>query len=185
MASIASAQSRAIDNGLFDNLGSSRNIFEDLKPANLAEKLAAKVVLKMQENLNASKSNGSGALSNSIEISNTSFENNVFKVDIKIAYYGQFVNKGVAGTISGSSKAGYKFKTNNPSPAMLASLAKGQKKAGKKIRNNKKNIGDYDKKNQRTSLASSWGAAVNIKKYGIAATEFIDKAISDVRKEIS
>jgi hypothetical protein len=183
MKSISQSQAEALSNGFLSTEGAGKG---DFKPAKLLSQvllIAGSIVKEAQVNLNKTNSNASGALSDSLDISDPTQEGSVFKCEIKMQYYGQFVNKGVKGVKSGSSNAGYSFKNLGVSKAFITSLESSRSKAGAKITstNTSKTISQNEKKNAKVSeVSSAWGAAINIKKFGIKPTGFIDKAVNTI-----
>lgn len=140
--------------------------------------LAGELIDDSQANLIADNSNASGGLSKSIVLSEPTEQGSILSVDILMAEHGQYINKGVRGTKSGAGL--YKFKSEFPSSKMLASLQRGKIRAKKSTRNTnaKKSTSANEKKNANVSqVSSAWGAARNIKMYGIKPTGFMDKAI--------
>ena len=148
--------------------------------------IAGELADDSQKNLNESNSNASGGLSKSLVLDEPVESGGVVSVNLMMNDYGNFINKGVKGTKSGSSTAGYSYKTENPSPKMLANLQRGKIKSKRKIRNTNANktVSKSELKNIATSKAAVWGAAVNIKRYGIKPTGFLDKAIATAEKKI-
>ena len=187
MKSISQSQAEAVSSGLLSTQGANK---VDFKPAKLLSQvllIAGSIVKEAQVNLNKTNSNASGVLSDSLDISDPTQEGSVFKCEIKMQYYGQFVNKGVKGVKSGSSNAGYSFKNLGVSKAFITSLERGKEKAGAKIRNTNtsKTISQNEKKNAKISeITSAWGAAINIKKLGIKPTGFMDKAVSTIGAKV-
>ena len=187
MKSISQSQAEAVSSGFLSTQGAGKR---DFKPAKLLSQvllIAGSIVKEAQVNLNKSNSNASGVLSDSLDISDPTQEGSVFKCEVKMQYYGQFVNKGVKGVKSGSSNAGYSFKNLGVSKAFITSLERSRSKAGAKITsaNTSKTISQNEKKNAKVSeVASAWGAAINIKKFGIKPTGFIDKAVSTIGAKV-
>ena len=98
-------------------------------------------------------------------------------------FYGQFINKGVKGTKSGSGL--YAFKNDKPGSKMVKALSKYIKSASSKIGSVKHKIG-YEVKNTAVAAASnSYAVARAVKQHGIKATYFMDKAIADTDKKVS
>jgi hypothetical protein len=183
MKSISQSQAEALANGFLSAQGANKNEFKPKRLLSQVMLIAGSVVKEAQVNLNKTNSNASGVLSDSLEITEPTQEGSVFKCDVRMKYYGQFVNKGVKGVQSGSSNAGYAFKNLGVSKAFITSLERGRSKAGAKITNTntRKTISQNEKKNAKVSdVSSAWGAAINIKKFGIKPTGFIDKAVSTI-----
>lgn len=186
--SISKAQATALADGFLDDLGSSKG---DLQPRQVYSEIiliAGEMVEDMQDNLNKSKNIASGKLSESILVSEPEKKGDVLIVDVMMNYYGKFVNKGVAGTRAGKSSAGYQFKKEYPSEAMLASLKAGKATARKKISNTniKKTISHNEKKNASISQNDQvYAAARKILLYGIKGSGFVDKAVRSTREKVS
>lgn len=185
MGSISKAQAELLASDFLDNLGSD----DTLQPKETFTDLvliAGEMVEDMQDNLNASNSNASGALSSSIEISEPITEGNLFSVNIYMNYYGLFVNSGVKGTKSGSGV--YSFKNDLPSKKMVDAIREWIKQGKIKVinTNKKKTISRNEKKNASIgSLDNAYAVARGIKQHGIKATGFLDKAIDNASKKVS
>lgn len=153
--------------------------------------LAGEFIEDAQNNLNATDSIGSGKLSSSLEILEPKETGTIVSVDISMLKYGQYVNKGVKGTETGSSLAGFKFKTGYPNKKMANEIQKWIKRAGLSIRNSsaKKTVTRLEQKRHSVSQlnkgrAIAYAVATNIKRYGIKPTLFIDKAIKTTEAKI-
>lgn len=175
---ISRSQAQLVAEGFLDNQASTLEGRQSLVPRETFTEvilIAGEMAEEMQENL--TKSNASGSLSKSIVIGTPSEHGKVFKVDILMNDYGQYINKGVKGTKSGAGA--FRFKNENPSPKMLIALQKGMIRAKRKTTNvnRAKSTSKNEIKNSNNAKARAWGAAVNIKRYGIKATGFLDKAI--------
>jgi hypothetical protein len=185
--SISQAQAEALANGLLSNFGSEKTSFKPVKLLSQVLLIAGSIVKEAQANLNKSNSNSTGELSESIEISDPYQEGSIIGCDVRMLYYGNFVNKGVKGVKSGHSNAGYSFKNLGVSKAFIASLERGKNKAGNKITstNINKSISNNEKKNAKISdVGSLYGAAVNIKKFGIKSNGFVDKAVDTINAKV-
>lgn len=175
--SINKAQAKALADGFLDNLGSEN----DLQPRETFSEIiliAGEMVEAMQDNLNASNTNASGALSSSIEIGEPEVSGSLFKVDVYMNFYGQFVNKGVKGTKSGSGL--YAFKHDFPSKSMVDAIREWIKAGKLKTANTnaKKTISRNEKKNASIGqLDNAFAVARSIKQHGIKPTGFLDKAV--------
>jgi hypothetical protein len=187
MKSIGQAQAEALADGFLGGKGTAKGEFKPAKVLSEVLLIAGAVVKEAQENLNRTNSNAAGGLSQSLEISEPIQEGSIFKCEVSMVYYGQFVNKGVKGLKSGTSNAGFSFKNYNVSRGFIKSLEQGRKSAGVKISNTNTNktISKNEKKNATISeAASAWGAAINIKKFGIKPTGFMDKAIDTIGSKV-
>lgn len=185
--SIDKAQALALADNYLDTQGADKDAVNFLPRETYSEfiRLAFELADDAKNNLELTNSVSSGDLSDSIEPSEPEMIGKVLRIDIPMLYYGKFINKGVKGVVSGRGL--YQFKTLFPSRSMLASLENGKGAAQRKISNTntKKTVSAYEKKNAKVSSASAWGAAVNIKKYGIAPTNFMDKAIVTTRDKVA
>ena len=183
MKSIGKSQAEALAEGFLSTQGAGKGVFKPAKLLSQVLLIAGSIVKEAQVNLNKTNSNASGVLSDSLDISDPTQEGSIFKCEIKMQYYGQFVNKGVKGVKSGSSNAGYSFKNLGVSKAFITSLERSRSKASAKITstNTSKTISQNERKNAKVSeVSSAWGAAINIKKFGIKPIGFIDKAVSTI-----
>lgn len=185
--SISQSQADILASGFLSNIGSDKSAFKPAKLLSQVILIAGSIVKESQANLNRSNSNSTGELSESLEISDPTQEGSIFRCDVRMLYYGNFLNKGVKGVKSGSSNAGYSFKNLGVSAEFIKSLERGRQKAGAKISstNASKTVSQNEKKNVKVGeVGSVWGAAVNIKKYGIKPTGFMDKAVKTIGSKV-
>jgi hypothetical protein len=186
--SISKSQAKALAEGFLDDLGGDVEKSE-LQPKETFTELfllAGEFVEDSQKNLKDSNSNASGGLSNSLILSDPIHTGNVVSVNIMMDFYGQFVNSGVKGTKGGAGK--YAFKTEFPSRKMIEALKAGigRAKVSSANVNKSRTIRANEKKNATISeISKVYGAARNIKMYGIKATGFIDKAVKKTEDKIS
>lgn len=182
--SISKSQASAIADGFLDNLGST----ETLQPKESFSELiliAGEMVVDMQDNLNKSNTNASGNLSSSIQLGQPETDDRNFKVDVYMAHYGQFVNKGVKGTKSGSGL--YAFKHDFPSQSMVDAIREWIKLGKLKVANTnaQKTISKNEKKNASIgALDNAYAAARSIKQHGIKPTGFLDKAVETTSQKV-
>lgn len=185
--SINKAQAAALAEQFIDTLGTDDK--EGLQPRETLRELfvlSGEFVEDAQNNLNESNSNASGSLSNSLLLSDPRESNGAVSVDVLMNYYGQFINSGVKGTKSGQGK--YQFKSEFPSIKMVQALLKSIKTSKKKVTNvnRSRSIFKNEVKNAKISeISRAYGAARNIKMYGIKPTGFIDKAVQTTSDKIS
>ena len=187
--SISKAQAAALADGFIDSI--SDDTKDGLQPRETLTGLfllAGEFVDDTQKNLGIS--NASGELSKSIKLNEPTESGNTVSVDVEMSFYGQYINKGVKGTKEGAGE--YAFKYSTPSKKMVAALFKSIGKAQRKsVNTHEKTKAAQDVKNRKTAkvdttrLAKAYGAAVNIKKYGIKATHFIDKAAITTSAKVS
>ncbi len=185
--SINRSQAAALAEGFLDDIGTDSIVLQPRTVFTEIFLLAGELIEDAQKNLNQTNSNASGGLSRSLEAQNPREEGQTVMIDIVMAEHGNYVNKGVKGTKSGMSKAGYSFRNENPSPAMLKNLSKSINRAGRSTRNTnaRKTKSKNEIKNAATSKAKVWGAAVNIKRYGIKPTGFLDLAVEKTESKIA
>lgn len=180
-------QAQLLAEGFLDTLGEERT----LQPKETFTEiilLAAELVEEMQENLNRSRNNASGRLSESIEAGEPVMNGNTLNVDVFMNFYGKFQNKGVKGTLSGSSLAGYSFKTEMPSRKMVAAILEWIKRAKLSTRTvtKYKGYGGHEIKNKTISqYQSAFAVARSIKQHGIKPTGFLDRAAEKISGKVS
>lgn len=183
---ISTSQAEALAEGFLDTLGSG---MEGLRPKDTLSELfliAGELIEDAQDNLNKSNSNASGELSESLVLSDPRQDGSVISVDVVMNFYGEFINSGVKGTRSGTGK--YRFKTEFPSLEMVQALVKGIRRAKQSSFNvNKsKSVSKNEVKNKTISeIDKAYGAGRNIKMYGIKATGFFDKAVSNAERKFA
>lgn len=184
--SISKSQAQALADGFVESLGTDDK--SELQPRETLTEIfliAGECVEDAQDNLNSDNSNASGNLSRSIVLSEPEESGSIVSIDILMAYYGQFLNKGVKGTRSGAGV--YAFKSEFPSKDMIKALVKGISRAKASTRNtNRKTVSKNEIKNLNISdIDKAYGAGRNIKMYGIKATGFMDKAVRNLAGKIS
>lgn len=182
--SISKAQAAALADGFIDSV--SDDIKDGLQPRETLTGLfllAGEFVDATQKNLG--NSNASGELSKSLILNEPIETGDTVKVDVMMNFYGQYINKGVKGVKGGAGE--YSFKTLFPSKKMVQALEKSILKAKKSSRNTSSRAKSKgDQKNRAiSSISKAYGAAVNIKKYGIKATHFVDKAAITTSAKVS
>jgi hypothetical protein len=179
--SINKQQAAALADGFLDDLGTSKDELQPKESYTELILLAGEMVEEMQENLK--RNVASGALSESIAIDEPTQTGDVLRIDITMNDYGRFLNKGVKGWKSG--KGLYQFKNTLPSKGMVAALKAGIERAGSKLKstNRAKTVSANELKNADISEAMAFGAAMNIKKFGIKPTGFLDKAVVSTQKK--
>lgn len=188
--SITKAQALAEADGFLDSVGSSNDV---LKPReSIAEifLLAGELIEVAQENLIRGNNIAGGFLSESLLAGDPVVNGKNMRVDIYMNFYGRFINKGVKGTKSGSSKVGYSFKNDIVGKNMLAAI-KAWLDRGKLSTSNVKKYtphGNHERKMKGLgSLAeadASYAVARSIKQKGIKPTGFMDMAISTTQRKV-
>ena len=185
--SINKTQAAALADNFLDDIGSAKG--EEFQPRETytqAILLAGELIESAQDNLNKSNSNASGRLSSSLEASEPQESGNVLQIDITMNEYGQYLNKGVKGTKSGTGL--YQFKYDTPSKKMVDALKENINRAKKSSANvnRKKTISANEKKNVSISdLDKAYAVGRSIKMYGIKPTGFMDKAIDETSRKVA
>lgn len=186
--SIGTAQAKALADNFLDSLGSNKDELQPRETFTEMILLAGEFIESCQDNLNATNTNASGALSASLEASEPVSVGKGMQIDISMAFYGQFVNKGVKGTQSGSSTAGYSFKYDLPSRKMVDAIKSWQDKARSSVKNtnSKKSISKNEIKNASISASDkAYAIARSITQHGIKATGFLDKAVETTVNKVA
>jgi hypothetical protein len=185
--SISKAQAAALAEGFLDNLGSDRNEFQPKNTYTEVFLLVGELIDTAQNNLNKSNRIASGALSESLIADEPKKNGNVISVDVLMNFYGAFVNKGVKGTRSGHSTAGYSFRNEVVSRSMLAAIANWIEKARIKTRTVKKYKGYGKHEVKQKTIAqydATYAVARSIKQHGLKPTGFMDNAIAKTSDKI-
>lgn len=181
--SINKQQADALADNFLDDIGSEQDAFQPRESVSVLFQLAGEVIEKAQENLNQSNSNASGKLSESIEAEEPVTGNGFIQQDISMAFYGQFVNKGVRGTKGGRGQ--YAFKNDKPGGKMVKAFEGYISEARSKIGTESKGVGKNESKNAAVAKRqSAYAMARATKQHGIKATYFMDKAVNDIDKDI-
>lgn len=183
--SITKAAADLLASGFLDEQAKGLENKSILRPKNTYSvlfQLAGELIDSAQKNLHADNSNASGGLSKSLVLGEPRKSGSKLEVDIEMAEHGLYINSGVKGTKSGAGK--YQFKSEFPSSKMLANLQRSKIRAKRSTGNSsaKKTTRANEKKNTKISEISVWGAARNIKMYGIKATGFLDNAVNTTEK---
>lgn len=185
--SISKAQAAAIADGFLDTIGSDQDALRPRESFTEIILLAGELIEAAQENLNHANKVATGALSASLIAHEPVLIGSTLHVDVMMSFYGAFVNKGVKGTKSGSSTAGYSFKYDNPGKNMLKAIQEWIDKAGISVRNVKKYTGHgrHEVKRKSTaSIDSAYAFARSIKQKGLKPTGFMDRAIVDTQQKV-
>lgn len=187
--SISKAQAEALAEGFLDNLGTSKDdLFQPKGIFTEVILLAGELVENIQDNLNKANINSSGKLSESVVADEPIQSGAEIGIDILMAFYGAFRNKGVKGTRSGRSTAGYSFKNEIVSDKMYKAIADWIKRSGRSTRTVKKYKGYGAHETKRKSIAqydSTYAVARSIKMYGIKPTGFLDNAVASTRSKVA
>lgn len=186
--SISKAQAAALAEGFLDNLGSSK---DELRPKELYTELfllVGELIEAAQNNLNTANITDTGALSESLVVDEPVKNGGIISVDVLMNFYGQFHNKGVKGTRSGRSTAGYSFRNEIVSRKMYAAFEDWIKRAGIKTRTvtKYKPYGRHEtKRKQISQYDSAYAVARSVKMHGLKPTGFLDKAVADTSAKIA
>jgi hypothetical protein len=185
--SISKAQAAALAEGFLDDLGSERGEFQPRELYTELFLIVGELIEAAQNNLNKANRISSGALSESLIADDPKKNGNVISVDMLMNFYGAFVNKGVKGTRSGSSTAGYSFKNEVVSSSMYDQIKNWIETARIKTRTVKKYKGYGKHEVKQKTIAqydATYAVARSIKQHGLKPTGFLDNAISKTSDKI-
>jgi hypothetical protein len=185
--SIGKAQAELLATSFLDDIGESKDGLQPRETFSEIILLAGELIESAQENLNQSTNNASGNLSESLQASEPEVNGTVFKIDVYMNFYGRFQNKGVKGTHSGNSTAGYFFKNEYPSKNMVKAIAEWIRRAQVSTQTVKQyqGYGKHEIKNRTISeYSSAYAKAKSIKMYGIKPTSFLDKAVQTTQAKV-
>ncbi len=185
-------QQRSIDSGFLDLLGDNKADFD--KPMTLDDvagtlaEIAYEFTVRARANLETANRISSGALADSMVISEVQLLGKTYQVEISLAFYYDFVNQGVKGWQN--EKGGnspYQFKSHGPSKNMVAAIRKWVIKEGLKGKGleNRRRVGLRDRKRysiRDTSNAAAFGIAAGIKKKGLRPTYFWTRTVKEMDK---
>jgi hypothetical protein len=186
--SISKAQAEALAEGFLDNLGSNKNEFQPKNTYTEVFLLVGELIDTAQNNLNKANRTASGALSESIIGDDPVKNAGVLRVDVLMNFYGAFVNKGVKGTRSGSSREGYSFRNEVVSQSMYDAIKGWIESAKAKIRTVKKYKGYGKHEVKQKSIAqydATYAVARSIKQHGLKPTGFMDDAIAKTKDKMA
>jgi hypothetical protein len=186
--SISKAQAEALAEGFLDNLGSNKNEFQPKNTYTEVFLLVGELIDTAQNNLNNANRTASGALSESIIGDDPVKNAGVLRVDVLMNFYGAFVNKGVKGTRSGSSREGYSFRNEVVSQSMYDAIKGWIESAKAKIRTVKKYKGYGKHEVKQKSIAqydATYAVARSIKQHGLKPTGFMDDAIAKTKDKMA
>lgn len=178
--SISKRQAEALAEGFLDNLGSSKDEFQPKHTYTELFLLVGELIDTAQKNLNKAGLISSGKGSESIAADEPVQNGSIVSVDVLMNYYLQFHNKGVKGTRSGHSTAGYSFKNEVVSRNMYNEINEWIKRAGLSTRTVKKYKGYGKHESRRKSIAAidnTYAMARSIKMKGLKPSGFMDDAI--------
>lgn len=186
-------QQSVLDSGFLDLMGSDRLDFPpvalDQIAGTLAE-LAIEFITKARENLESADKISSAFLADSIVPTQVEIFGSIYQLDINVADYYDFVNKGVKGwQDEKGGNSPYQFKKTHPSRAMVNDIRKWIIKEGLKGKGkeNRRLVGrrDLQRRSIRdTSTDAARSIAYNVKRKGIAPSHFWDKTVEEMTREV-
>jgi hypothetical protein len=186
--SISKQQAKALAEGFLNDIGSSKEGFAPRNTLTELFLLAGELIEDCQENLNRSNRNASGKLSESLIADEPTQNGSTVRIDVLMNFYGAFVNKGVKGTRSGQSTAGYSFRNEGVSENFAKKLrdwAKGGKISTRSVKKYK-GYGRHEIKHKSISQYDQvYALARSIKMYGLKPTGFLDRAVAKTKSKVS
>jgi len=187
--SIAQAQAALLAGGNYSTGESRAAIGDELKATDSAViRAAARFVDDVQTNLRKTDRNSSGFLTDSVTPVVKEWGNGINVIQVMVAYYYKFVDRGVKGLKGGNSLSNYQFKYANPSKKMVDSLEKWVKKEGIKFRNTKVAVTTREQKRAKISSVSrstAFAIGKSIKRKGLNPTRFWSDALEQLEKDIA
>lgn len=186
--SISKQQAAALAEGFLDDIGSERSAFRPVKTYTELFLLVGELIETAQKNLNKAGLVSTGEGSASIVAEDPVQNGSIVSVDVLMNYYLQFHNKGVKGTRSGRSIAGYSFKNESVSHEFRKAIDDWIKRAGLTTRTVKKykGVGKHEtRRKQISQYDSAYAVARSIKQKGLKPTGFMDNAISKTEQKIA
>lgn len=186
---ITSAQSKALETGFLDLVGEDSGGYE--KPSfdalsDAVAYVAAQYSLKLAQSLKDSDSSSSGKGADSIIPLDVKILGSVYTVEIQSLKYLEFINSGVKGWANNNGGK-YQFKTKgvDPSGAMVKSVKAWLVRENKMSKLTKRiTVSKKEAKRAKitdASLSKAISTAYMIKRQGIKATHFWDKATFSMR----
>lgn len=185
--SISKAQAAALAEGFLDHLGSDRNEFQPRATYTELFLLVGELIESAQQNLNDADLVDTGKGSESIIADKPVQNGGIISVDVLMNFYLQFHNKGVRGTRSGRSTAGFSFKNETVSKKMYTAISDWIQRSGFSTRTVKKykGYGQHETNRKRISeYDSAYAVARSIKQHGLKPSGFLDKAIASTSAKI-
>jgi hypothetical protein len=187
--SIAQAQAALLAGGNYSTGESRAAIGDELKATDSAViRAAARFVEDAQNNLRKTDRISTGFLQDSIKPKVKEWGNGINIIQIMVADYYKFVDRGVKGLKGGNSLSNYQFKFANPSKKMVDALEKWVKKEGIKFRNTKVAVTTREQKRAKiTSVSRSTAYMIgkSIKRKGLKPTRFWTDALAELEKDIA
>jgi hypothetical protein len=186
--SISKAQAAALAEGFLDNIGSNKDDFQPRESLTELFLLAGELIEEAQDNLNRANITSTGKLSESLVADEPTQNGSTVRIDVLMNFYGAFHNKGVKGTRSGRSTAGYSFKNEIVSRKMYKAIDEWIKRARRTTRTVKKYKGYGKHETRRKSIAqydNTYATARSIKMHGLKPTGFLDKAVQSTQNKVT
>lgn len=172
--------------------GSSAPIEMDAVTQSLVD-LAILFAKLAAEGLEVAHAIDTALLAESIQFDKVKFQGGLYSIDINVLEYYKFVNSGVSGTIN-KINSPFSFKNDRVSSAMVLAIKGWITRHGLKARvkevsgkNKKYRLGTEKKKldfKKQNIDSVSWAVAKSIKKKGLKATHFWDKAVKGVEEQM-
>lgn len=193
--SIAQRQSKALESGFLDLIGTDIGDVQPAKSMAVFADSLAKLALDYMElarkNLDAAERVSSGALADSIIATDVMVMGQKLTVEIRLADYFKFVDKGVKGWQNeNGGNSPYQFGNKKPGQKMVADIAQWMRREGLMGRAKVNTSGGASlRERRRASLSdakenAAYGMAYNIKKKGIKPSHFWTKTTTEMRKKI-
>lgn len=195
---IAKNATKAANSGALDLIGVDSKDYKEVKFDSVIESLyevALAFIKVARENLESADKVSSGGLSDSIIPLETTINGKIYTIQISIASYYDFVNKGVKGWQRGGGNSPYQFKhpqkggSGSKQSKFVNSIRKwlireGLSQRAKEVGHKKSNSRDSVRKRRATNTDTSTRTAIviasQIRRHGIEPTGFWDKALIEV-----
>lgn len=197
MPSFSQSQSSLLSSGFLGTTGSGKYEYEDVSLNHTAGTLvavAAEFSVNAAENLQKADRIATGHLQDSIKPEDIQVNGSTLTVDVKVANYYRFVDKGVKGWAGTNGDGTFQFRkpsghSGNKSSKMVSALKKWLVREGLKQRNNKyKPISKRESKRAKKTFDPATGAAIAlagvIRRRGLKKTLFWTNAVKDLKKTI-
>lgn len=199
MPTFSQSQAQLLSSGGLDNIGSSKYEYEDVSLNAIASTLVAVAAEFQQDavsNLQKADRIATGHLEDSIHFENIKVAGSKLSIDIKVAEYYKYVDKGVKGWAGTGGDGTFQFKkpsghSGQKTSEMVTAIRKWLIREGLKQRNNKyKPISKRERKRAKksftdTSTSTAIVVAAAIKRRGLKKTNFWGKAVKDMQKDIA
>lgn len=159
------------------------------RTATVLVQLAELLMSEAENNLQKGAHMASGKTAQSMAVVNVQTTATKASLEIEIASTYKFLDQGVKGVESGSSRAGYAFKTKYPNKKMAAAIRAWLRvrrvatkyKAVSKNEGKNKRINKLVQSRDGRLTGLSYGIATNIKKHGIKPTLFFTNAVKTTK----